>query len=167
MSTAPVRADGEVGKALAFILRSTSARPQTEAELRDKLAGREVSDDVAEEALVKARGLGAVDDRAFAQAWIEDRGRVRGYGMARLRDELRRRRVPAAIADEALASLEDRDEAEAALQLARQRAQRLPSSLPPEAVARRVMGYLVRRGYPPGIAQGAVRRATALDREWD
>ncbi|HWH33684.1 MAG TPA: regulatory protein RecX [Egibacteraceae bacterium] len=167
MSAPQVTAEGEAGKALAFLLRSTSARPQTEAELRAKLRAREVPDEVADEALAKARALGAVDDRAFAFAWVEDRGRVRGYGASRLRQELRRRLVPDAILDEALASLEDRDEEDAALELARRRAQRMPADLPPETVARRVMGFLVRRGYPPGVAQRAVRKATSLDREWD
>lgn len=162
-----VTAEGEVGKALAYLLRSTAARPQTEAELRDRLKAREVPDEVAEEALGKARVLGAVNDRAFALAWVEDRGRTRGYGAARLRRELRRRQVPDAVLDEAMETLEDRDEDEAALTLARERAQRMPASLPPETVARRVMGFLVRRGYSPGVAQRAVRRATALDREWD
>lgn len=167
MSAPHVSAEGEVGRALGYVLRSTSARPQTEAELRDKLRGREVPDEVADEALTKARALGAVDDRAFALAWVQDRGHVRGFGESRLRQELRRRRVPEEILEEALACLEDRDEEEAALALARRRAQQMPASLPPETVARRVMGFLVRRGYGPGVAQRAVRRATALDREWD
>lgn len=164
---APVPADGEVGKALAFLLRSTGARPQTEAELRDKLATREVPEDAAEEALERARAVGAVNDRAFALAWVEDRGRVRGYGVSRLRRELRRRRVPEPLVEEALGTLEDRDEGAAALALARERAQRMPAALPPDTVARRVIGFLVRRGYSPGTAQWAARQATALDQEWD
>lgn len=166
-SAPPVAADGEAGKALAFLLRSTSARPQTEAELREKLRAREFPDEVADEALGNARALGAVDDRAFALAWVEDRGRVRGYGVSRLRRELRRRCVPEPLIEEALDTLEDRDEGQAALALARRRAQRMPSTLPPETVARRVVGFLVRRGYSPATAQWAARQATALDREWD
>ena len=166
-TSAPVAVDGEVGKAFAFLLRSTGARPQTEAELRGKLATREVPEDVAEEALERARAIGAVNDRAFALAWVEDRGRVRGYGVSRLRRELRRRQVPEALVEEALAGLEDRDEGAAALELARRRAQRMPASLPPDTVARRVIAFLVRRGYSPGTAQWAARQATALDQEWD
>lgn len=157
----------EVGKALAFVLRSTGVRPQTEAELRAKFAAREVPDEVAEAALERARAMRAVDDAAFARAWVEDRGRARGYGAVRLKQELRRRQVPEALIEEALATLEDRDEAAAALELARRRAQRLPATLPPETVARRVTAFLVRRGYGPGLAQRAAREATALDRDWD
>lgn len=164
---APASTRDEAGKALAFLLRSTGVRPQTEAELRAKLRTREVPDEVADEALDRARKLRAVDDAAFARAWVEDRGRVRGYGVARLKQELRRRQVPDELIEQALAALEDRDEAAAALELARHRAQRMPATLPPETVARRVIGFLVRRGYGPGVAQRAAREATALDREWD
>jgi regulatory protein len=165
--TSPASTRDEAGKALAFVLRSTGMRPQTEAELRAKLRTREVPDEVADEALERARKLRAVDDAAFARAWVEDRGRVRGYGAARLRQELRRRKVPEDLVEQALATLEDRDEAASALALARGRAQRLPATLPPETVARRVAAFLMRRGYGPGVAERAAREATALDREWD
>jgi regulatory protein len=157
----------EVGRALAFLLRSTEVRPQTEAELRARLRAREVPDQAADEALERARKLRAVDDAAFARAWVQDRGRVRGYGVSRLKQELRRRQVPEPLIEQALGALADRDEAVAALELARRRAQRMPATLPPETVARRVAGFLVRRGYGPGVAQRAAREATALDREWD
>lgn len=166
-AAAPAAAEGEVGKAVAFLLRSTGVRPQTEAELRTKLQGRSVPADVAEEALAKAKAVGAVDDAAFARAWVEDRGRVRGYGIARLRQELRRRQVPDDVAEHALGSLADRDELAGALELGRARAQRMPATLPPDTVARRVAGYLARRGYPPGICQKVARQVTALDRDWD
>lgn len=153
--------------AFAFILRSTANRPQTEAELVAKLAGRDVTDAAVTRALQRARAVGAVDDAAFAEAWVEDRGRRRGYGQRRLRQELRRRQVPEVIAEAALAPLDQRDELAVATDLARQRAQQLPASLQPEAVARRLVGFLARRGYPEGLARRAAITASGLDREWD
>ncbi|MPZ88806.1 MAG: regulatory protein RecX, partial [Nitriliruptorales bacterium] len=77
--TAPARGEVDaVGNAVTLILRSTQHRPQTEAELRAKLAAREVPNGIAEAALDRARAAGAVDDAAFAAAWVEDRGRRRG-----------------------------------------------------------------------------------------
>lgn len=159
--------DDTVGKALRFVLRSTANRPQTEGEVATKLRGRQYDDAVVGATLERARRIGAVDDAAFAAAWVEDRGRRRGYGLARLRQELRRRQVPDGVVDAALAGLEDRDELAVATDLARRRAQQLPASLEPDAVARRLVGFLARRGYPEGLARRAAITASGLDREWD
>lgn len=153
--------------AVGFILRSTQHRPQTVAEVRAKLSARGVTEQVAEVALERACEVGAVDDAAFAAAWVEDRGRRRGYGLPRLRDELRRRLVPEPLIADALARLEDRDEAAVATELARSRAGQFPASLPPETVARRLAGFLARRGYGPGLAQRVAVEVSGLDREWD
>lgn len=159
--------DKAVQDALRFVLRSTANRPQTEAEVAARLRAREVDDAVAQAALERARALGAVDDAAFAAAWVDDRGRRRGYGVARLRRELIRRQVPDDVAEDALAPLQTRDELAAATELARRRAQQLPASLDVEAVARRLVGYLARRGYPESLARRAAISASGLDREWD
>jgi regulatory protein len=163
----PPALDKEAQAAFAYLLRATAQRPQTEAELRAKLAARDVADDDAEAAIARAKAVRAIDDAAFAKAWVADRGEVRGYGTARLRTELTRRQVPEALIDEALAGLDGRDDLEAATALARQRAQRMPAALPPETVARRLVGFLVRRGYPPALAQRAAVTASGLDRAWD
>lgn len=157
----------EVGAAFAYLLRSTQHRPQTEAELRAKLAGREVPDEVAEAALTRARQAGVVDDAAFARAWVADRGHARGYGAVRLREELRRRLVPEPLVTDALATLEPRDDLAVATDLARDRLSRLPAALQPEAIARRLTAYLTRRGYPPALAQRVAIDVSGLDRVWD
>lgn len=160
-------ADGAVDDGVSFILKSTRQRPQTEAELRGKLAARGALPDVIDEAVSRAAALGAVDDRAFARAWVEERGGTRGYGAARLREELRRRQVPDDLVDEALAGIADRDEEAVAEHLARERVTRLPSDLPPEKVAQRISGFLQRRGHGPAVATRVARRISGLDREWD
>ena len=167
-------ADGEatatadaVASAVQFVLRSTKARPQTEAELRGKLAGRGHPDAVVDAALDRARTLGAVDDAAFARAWVNDRGIGRGYSSLRLREELRRRGVPDGTIETALATMETRDDLEVATELARSRAQRMPASLDPEVVARRLLGFLGRRGYPEALARRVAIQVTGLDRQWD
>jgi regulatory protein len=156
-----------VAAAFAFLLRSTQHRPQTEAELRAKLAARGVPEDVADAALDRARQVGAVDDAAFAAAWVEDRGRRRGYGVGRLREELRRRLVPEPFIEDALATLEDRDDLAVATDLARTRLRQLPGALQPEAVARRLQGHLERRGYAPGLAQRVAVEVSGLAHRWD
>ena len=170
MSSVGAAGDGDPGTAaVAFLLRSTQSRPQTEAELRDKLRKREVPADIAECALDRARQLGATDDAAFARAWVADRGVKRGYATARLRVELRRRLVPDGLIEAALATLGERSEQVTATQLASKRAAGMPASLEPPAVARRLQGYLLRRGYAPALAQRVAIDVSGLDRyrSWD
>jgi regulatory protein len=159
--------DSEVKRALGYLLKATSARPVTEAEAQAKLAARDIDGDVAEAALGQAKKLGALDDAAFARAWVEDRGRRRGYSAARLRTELARRQVPDELIEAALGALDDRDDLAAATELARQRAQRMPAHLPPETVARRVAAFVARRGYPPSLAERAAMTATRVGEHWD
>jgi regulatory protein len=149
----PYGEQDQVAETVAFILRSTVARPQTEAEIAGRLRSREVPEATAAAALSKAKVLGAIDDAAFARAWVEDRGAQRGYGPTRLREELRRRLVPDELIDEAVGQLAGRDNLAVAMELARERARRFPRTLSREAAARRLHGYLTRRGYPNDLAE--------------
>ncbi|CAN5166020.1 regulatory protein RecX [soil metagenome] len=153
--------------AVAFILASTRQRPQTRAELVGKLRSRGIPPPVAHAALGAAESLGAVDDEAFARAWVRDRGHARGYGVARLRLELRRRLVPDHVAEDALRVLDDRDEYAVVTELARERTRGLDPSLAPDVVARRLTAYLGRRGHPPALCRRVALQVSGLDREWD
>ena len=157
-----------VDSAFAELLRRTSLRPQTQAEVTAVLA-RRYDDDVVTAAVERGRKAGAIDDAAFARAWVADRGDKRGYGTARLRDELRRRKVPEPLIDDALADLSERDDLAVATELARKRASSFPASLEPPAVARRLAGFLARRGYGPGLAQKVAVDVSGLERyrSWD
>ena len=159
--------DHRVAEAVAFILRSTRQRPQTAAELDGKLRARSFDDTVRDAALERATEVGAIDDAAFARAWVTDRGQRRGYGVPRLRRELARRGVPDPIAEEALDALADRDPLAVASELARERFRRLPATLEPEAVARRLSTFLMRRGYDQGLSRRVAITVSGLDREWD
>jgi regulatory protein len=156
-----------VASAVQFVLRSTKIRPQTEAELRAKLRAREQPDDVIDDAIARATALGAIDDVAFAKAWVNDRALGRGYSALRVREELRRRAVAEPVIDTALEVLRTRDDLAVATDLARTRAQRMPAALAPEVVARRLVGFLSRRGYPESLARRVALEVSGLDREWD
>ena len=159
--------DEEVRKALAYVLRSTQARPQTEAEVRAKLVQRGVDAAAADAALEHARRVRAIDDAALARALVEEHGLRRGYGAARVRQDLERRQIPDAVIDDALTLLEDRDDEAAACDLAKRRLAQLPAGLAPEAAARRLVGYLTRRGHPPGLAERVALSVSGLDQAWN
>lgn len=159
----------DVAKAVAFGLRSTQNRPQTVAEIEAKLRGRYEDEDVVTAAVEQLKAAGALDDMAFARIWVDDRGHQRGYGTARLRQELRRRKVPDEIAEQALASLDERDDLATATELAHKRSRTFSPKLEPDAVARRLQGYLERRGYTSGLANKVAIDVSGLDRyrSWD
>jgi regulatory protein len=159
--------DEDVRKAVAFILRSTGAKPQSEAEIRSKLRGRDHDETTIEAAIVHARALRALDDAALATTWVEERGVGKGYGAARLRQELQRRLIPEHLIEDAIARLDARDDLSAATELARRRVRQLPATLQPEAVVRRLTAYLIRRGHPPGLAQRVAIDVSGINRDWD
>ncbi len=155
------------GAAMAFLTRSTAQRPLTVAEARDKLQGKGHDTDVVDAVVARAVAVGMLDDAAFAAAWVNDRGVNRGYGRSRLVRELRRRQVPDVVIDDALQQLDGHDEEAQATDLAEARARRMPATLEPEKVASRLVGFLVRRGYPSGVAHRVARQVSGLDRAWD
>lgn len=155
-------------KAFSYLVKVTESRPLSEAEARRKVLSQLDGDAEAADAVVdRARRAGVLDDHAFATMWVEDRGRRRGYGAARLRRELERRQVPGEVAEAALATIADRDEEAVAAEIARARLARMPTRARPEVVARRLLGHLLRRGFTAETAHRVARRVTELDREWD
>ena len=159
----------DIAKAVAYGLRSTQQRPQTVAEMTAKLQRRYDDEETVVAAVAQLEAAGALDDATFARIWVEDRGRQRGYGAARLRQELRRRLVPDELAEEALAALDERDDLQTATELARRKAKGYPNSLEPDAVARRLQGFLMRRGYSQALSNKVAIEVSGLDRyrSWD
>lgn len=154
-------------KALAYLVRSTSQRPLTVAEARDKLTAREHPDEVIDVIIDRAVAQGVLDDGAFATAWVNDRGLNRGYGRGRLQQELRRRRLPDHVIDDALSLLDGHDEFGQAMALARARFARMDARLEPLTVASRLSAFLLRRGFTSETATRVARQVSELDRRWD
>lgn len=149
-----------------YLMRLLAVRRRSAGELRTRLEDREVPADEAHEVLARIERAGLVDDRAFAQEWIAQRRRRKGLSDRALREELTRRQVSAADADAAFAALQGTGPLEEDPQLAeeercralvRERLRREghgPAADPREwdRVARRLDGYLRRRGYEGSLA---------------
>jgi regulatory protein len=140
-------------------LRQLAVRPRTRAELATALRRRGIAAEVAAEVLDRYDEVGMIDDVAFARAWVSSRHHGRGLARRALAAELRQRGVDSDAAGRALAQLDDETEDATARDLVARRLR--TSSGPPEAVFRRLVAMLARKGYPPGIAVRAVRDAMA------
>lgn len=149
----------ESERAREICLRLLATRPRTRAELATALARRQISVEVIAEVLDRYDEVGIVDDAAFARAWVSSRHHGRGLARRALANELRQRGVDAAVAGEALETLDEDEEAATARALVDRKLRTATGS--PEAVFRRLVGMLARKGYPAGLAIRAVKDALA------
>jgi regulatory protein len=145
----------DAGRARAVALDLLSRRPWTRRELGTRLRRRGAPAEVAETVVADLEARGYVDDRAYAAAWAESRARGRHLGSRRLREELLARGVTRALVDEAVGSTLADEEARARAAADR----RLPalSRAAPADAARRLGGYLLRRGFPADVVRRVVR----------
>lgn len=140
-------------------LRQLAVRPRTRAELAAALAKRDVAAEVAEAVLDRYDEVGIIDDAAFARAWVSSRHHGRGLASRALSQELRRKGVDQEVVTEALAELDDETQEQTAYELAVRKLRTTRGE--PDAVFRRVVGALARKGYPGGVAVRAVKAALA------
>ena len=140
-------------------LRLLSVRSRSRYELRNRLlrAGYEV--DEVESALVDLESVGLVDDERFAHELAEHQRR-KGLGRRAGLAALRGKGVDRDLAERTVDEVQPEDDADIAFELASARLERL-RSLSPDVLHRRLLSYLIRRGYEPVIARSAVRRAIA------
>ena len=153
----PAQSESEWAREIC--LRQLALRPRTRAELAKALAGKQISADVIAEVLDRYDEVGIIDDAAFARAWVSSRHHGRGLARRALANELRQRGVDAEVADEALGTLDDEEEAATARALVERKLRTATGT--PEAIFRRLAGMLARKGYPAGVAIRAVKDALA------
>ena len=143
--------------ASAFVVSSLAARAQSVAEIRRKLASRDVPPHVSDVVIDDALALGYLDDAELAHQLA--RGyRARGYGRRRAAATLRRRGLGPETAEPALRA-EFADEAALALAALGRRPVGDPRA------DRRAVAFLVRRGFGSSAAWAAVRTRSAADED--
>jgi regulatory protein len=148
-------------RAREICLRQLAVRPRTRAELATALRRHGVDDRVAREVLDRYHEVGMIDDAAFAAAWVSSRHQGKGLARRALGSELRRRGVASETVGEALDQLDADTEAATARALVDRKLRTTTGS--PEAIVRRLVGMLARKGYPAGLAYRVVKEALADD----
>jgi regulatory protein len=130
---------------------------RSEAEVRDRLAARDIEPDVIEQEVGRLREVGLIDDHALATDLVESlRGRKK-LGDQAISQALRRRKIPQGIITQALDDSEF-DSDVAIFELARDRARSL-GHLEWDVAFRRLVGFIQRRGYGGQQVFEAARRA--------
>lgn len=139
-------------------LRLISYRPRSVAEIRRRLERKGYSEAQIEAAVDRLQEIDLLDDQAFARLWVENRLALRPRGRRALYSELRKKGVSSTIIEQVLDDMITAEgEADRALALARKRARAL-AGLEREVFARRLQGYLARRGYPAHLVWPTVNQ---------
>ena len=143
-------------------LRMVSASSISERQLKQRLIQRGERPEDAQEAAQWLKELGAVDDAAMAHRVV--RASIdKGYGEARIRQELYKKGIPREYWDEALEELPDMtDWVEAFLE------RRLRGQEPDQKTIKKLTDALLRRGHSYDVILRAMRRCRdRLGEAWD
>lgn len=135
-------------------LRLLQVRPRSEHELRQRLTRAGIAAPDQQRALERLRQAGLLDDRAFARAWVEDRQTFKPRSRRALQVELRGKGVGAEAIEQALAQVDDEQEAERAVRKISARR----AGEGPQDFERRLGAWLARRGFGYETIKPLVRR---------
>lgn len=148
-------------RAWAYALYLLARRSHSEAEIRERLARKQAEREVVEEVIERLSRYRLVDDAAFAESYIRtQRGRK---GSIALRHELRRKGIPEALSERALAPLSESVQLTSAVDLLERNAWRFKTARVQRNRAR-AFAFLARRGFPAGIVAEALEQADWLGR---
>ncbi|AYF96810.1 regulatory protein RecX [Protaetiibacter intestinalis] len=139
--------------------RRSLSRRELERVLRD---GGVDDEGIARECDRLAR-VGLLDDAALAQTLVASLQERKGLGRTAIAAELARRLFAPAAIEYALELVDSGDELARAHEAARKRAAQL-GGLDHDTAARRLSGYLARRGYSGSTVRAAVEHALPRDR---
>jgi len=145
-------------KAYNQALRFLGFRARSQTEIERYLRGKNYSPETIDQTLKRLAEGQYLDDSAFAQAWVEDRGRFKPRSRQALQYELRQKGVDPEAIEEALGDIDEDDLAWRALEGKLRQWQQLPEL----DFKKKAMGFLSRRGFGYEVAQETAERAWAV-----
>ena len=142
-------------RARNVLLFQLSRSMKTKKQLAIILEKREILSEIALPLLDRFEEVNLIDDQVFAHSYVRSRVE-RGKSARIIGRELSQKGVPKEFIEVALAEINPEDEAEMAMELARNRWDKL-GSLEKDAKYRRVSGFLMRRGFSSGLVSSVLR----------
>jgi regulatory protein len=147
-----VRVKGERPIAMGRALNLLGYRARSEAEIRDRLTRYGYVGETIEGVVLRLQELGYLDDVEFAR--MKAREKARRYGPRRVSVDLKKSGVGEALAREVV---EEEFAGRSEVEEARSAAARRYNGRGSEGEARRVYGFLVRRGYSAEVCAQVAR----------
>ena len=148
-----LQTEDQVEQAFQRALHYLSFRVRSEKEIRLNLQKHQIPENIIDPVLNRLRERSLVDDRDFAQQWIDNRNRFHPRGKRALSSELHQKGIPIQIIEE---TLNDLDETELAYKFARKKVDKL-KTLDKSNFQKKMYGYLSRRGFDYGLSKEVVR----------
>lgn len=130
-------------------------RARTRLEIERYLRDKDYSPQVITETIQRLIEENYLDDAAFAQTWVEERGRFKPRSGKALRYELRQKGIDAATIEEALDDLDEESLAWQAIENKLRQWQRLDEL----DFKKKAFGFLSRRGFGYQVVRVVVERA--------
>ncbi len=143
-------------RAKNVLLFQLSRSMKTRFQLAAILKKREIPDEIANAVLDRFTEAQLIDDAAFARAFVNSRIAVSGKSRSVIARELKQKGVSAQDAESALSAIDAELEDQTAYSVAKKRYQQL-STLEPEVRRRRLMGFLMRRGFSSQLTSRILR----------
>jgi regulatory protein len=152
--------DPDSSKAAYLVaLRWLMGRELSEGQVRQRLADRGYADAAINPAIARLIQEQAIDDRRAATAAARTEARVRRHGPRRVLAKLTAMHIDRSLANEVINDLfGDNDEEELLEATLERRLRGKPELLADPAERRKLLAYLIRRGFSPSAASRALRR---------
>lgn len=139
-----------------LVLRRLTQRAYTRHQLEEYLARKNADAEVVARVLDRFTEVGLIDDAEFAAEFVRARRAIKGSGPSVLRMELKRRGIDEELI---LKAVDERvgEDVDVAREIAARKLQSL-SRFDHQTQNRRLVSFLVRRGYSPGLAYSLARK---------
>lgn len=135
-------------RALQSALHFLGHRARTRKEIVTKLRKKGFNEEVILYAIRRLTEINYIDDAAFTTSFIQGRFNNKKYGPERIKRDLLRLGIDPSMAEESIKKLiHKQDEQGAALDLAKKRWKRLRNEQDPLKKKKKLMDFLMRRGY--------------------
>jgi regulatory protein len=151
---AQLKASDEREVAYQRAIQFLNYRPRTENEIRQNLLKHGVAETVLADVIQRLQRAGLLDDKRFADAWVENRADLHPRSRRALAYELKQRGVDQQLIQQSLAQVDDD---QAAYQAALRRSRKL-QGLDWQDFRKKMYGYLARRGFDYETSAPVVKR---------
>jgi regulatory protein len=134
-------------------------RPRSVKELRDRLQQKSYSPDVIDRVIHDLTDAELLDDGSFAKAWVQWRLSGRPVGLRRIAQELKDKGISKEVIDGLIAGARDDFDEEAVVRsIAEKRmGQRAQKDVPFLKRKKRILDYLLRRGFSADVVSRVIR----------
>lgn len=145
----------EVQKAFNRALHFLTHRMRSEHEVQQKLLQAEYGEAVINEAIIKLRKLGFLDDQAYSEALVSTKKNTSGKGPIAIKEEMKKSGIDPSVQESVLEDYDPKEQLETATRLA-EKAARKNVSIAPAQLKQRIRNALQRKGFSFDIIKEAI-----------